>query len=69
MHGFLQREAAANAGEVVEIVTGRGANSEGAPVLLGLVRDLLESELAHLVDETSLNRGAGGWLVRLRSLG
>ncbi len=64
--GFLQREAAVNAGDVVEIVTGRGTNSEGAPVLFGLVRALLEDDLAHLVDEMSLNRGAGGWLVRLR---
>ena len=64
--GFLRQWSTREPGAVVEIVTGRGNHSEDGPVLFGAVRDLLDHDFADLVDDYSLNRGSGGWLVRLR---
>jgi hypothetical protein len=50
---------------VVRIVTGKGIGSPGRPVLLPLVRRLLEGELARYVDALSLDTDGGSYLVRI----
>jgi DNA-nicking Smr family endonuclease len=78
LHGLLGREArervveflrlwsARQPGVVLRIITGKGNNSEGPPVLRGLVRDLLLGPLAPMVDDYVLEMNGGSYLVRLR---
>jgi DNA-nicking Smr family endonuclease len=63
---FLDRVAAGSPGEVVRVVTGRGAGSSGPPVLQGLVRDALTGWLDHRVAEWAVDVGGGAYLVRVR---
>lgn len=63
---FLTTHARVARGGVVHIITGKGTGSGTEPVLLGLVRTLLDGELAHLVRESAGALGGGGWVVRLR---
>jgi DNA-nicking Smr family endonuclease len=63
---FLERVAASNPGEVVRIITGRGAGSPGPPVLQGVVRDALAGWLAHRVAAWAVDVGGGAYLVRLK---
>ena len=65
VRGFLMQWAVREPGAVVEVVTGRGNRSEHGPVLFSGVRELLEFDHAAMVDDFALNRGAGGWLIRL----
>jgi DNA-nicking Smr family endonuclease len=51
---------------VVRIVTGKGAGSAGKPVLLPLVRQWLETDLARYVDAVTAEPGGGSYLVRMR---
>ena len=53
-------------GQVVRIITGKGNRSEEGPVLLPLVRRLLETTLAECVTEFTLDRDGGSFLVRLK---
>jgi DNA-nicking Smr family endonuclease len=53
-------------GALVHVITGRGKNSAGAPVLRGAVRTLLRSALAAQVAAWGLDDADGGYLVRLR---
>jgi DNA-nicking Smr family endonuclease len=62
---FLTTHSRISSGSVVHVITGKGRGSEGEAVLLGLVRDLLEGELAHLVGESAGAVGGGGWVVRV----
>lgn len=62
---FLDRVAVTGRGEVVRIITGRGAGSEGRPVLQGLVRDALNGWLQHRVSEWAVDVGSGAYLVRV----
>lgn len=63
---FFDRVTRTSAGEVVRIVTGRGARSPGPPVLQGLVRDALNGWLAEDVEEWAVDMGGGAFLVRVR---
>ena len=63
---FLRTRSVDASGRVVHVITGRGNRSEGVPVLPGLVRDLLASELAEFVDLTAGLPGGGGVAIRLR---
>ena len=63
---FLDRHARTSAGEVVRIVTGRGARSPGPPVLQGVVRDAINGWLAYRVAEWAVDVGSGAYLVRVR---
>lgn len=63
---FLDRTAAASPGEVVRVITGRGASSPGKPVLQGLVRDALTGWLDHRVAEWAVDVGSGAYLVRVK---
>lgn len=63
---FLDRVAASDPGEVVRVITGRGAGSPGKPVLQGLVRDAITGWLGHRVAEWAVDVGGGAYLVRVR---
>lgn len=64
---FLDRVAATSPGEVVRVITGRGARSAGPPVLQGLVREAISGWLSHRVEEWAVDVGGGAYLVRVRS--
>ena len=66
VRAFLQGWRRRKSGAVVHIITGRGKGSPGAPVLRGLVKTLLQSELRALVSEWSLDDGEGGYRVKVR---
>jgi DNA-nicking Smr family endonuclease len=53
-------------GALVHVITGRGRNSSGPPVLRRTVRTLLRSALAAAVAAWGLDDADGGYLVRLR---
>lgn len=63
---FFDRVTRTSAGEVVRIVTGRGARSQGPPVLQGVVRDALNGWLSDQVEEWAVDVGGGAYLVRVR---
>ncbi len=63
---FLTTHSRISGGSVVHIITGKGGGSEGAPVLLELVRDMLDYEAADQVDEYAGMLGGGGWVVRVK---
>lgn len=63
---FLDRWSRSDASAVLRIVTGKGANSPGAPVLRETVRELLTTDLSHFVEEWGVDVGGGGFLVRVR---
>ena len=62
---FVTTRARIHPGGVVEIITGKGTGSEGAPVLPGVTRDVLEYDVAECVAETAGIPGGGGVRVRL----
>ncbi len=64
--GFLESWRRGRPGAVVRIVTGRGHHSEGEPVLLGVVGDLLRDELGGRLEDMVPDSGGGGWVVRVR---
>ena len=63
---FFDRVTRTSAGEVVRIITGRGARSAGPPVLQGVVRDALNGWLSEQVAEWAVDMGGGAYLVRVR---
>lgn len=62
---FLERHAATSPGRVVHIITGKGTRSQGAAVLPGLVREMLQDDLSGAVAEWAGLHGAGGFAVRV----
>jgi DNA-nicking Smr family endonuclease len=65
LRDFLRTQSRLSEGKVVHIVTGRGTRSEGAPVLPGVVQDMLAGELRELVMEVAGLPGGGALAVRL----
>ena len=63
---FILTSTRGASGQVVRIVTGKGTGSAGKPVLLPLVRQWLETDLARYVDAVSLDTDGGSYLVRMR---
>jgi DNA-nicking Smr family endonuclease len=63
---FILTSTRSASGQVVRIVTGKGTGSAGKPVLLPLVRQWLETDLARYVDTVSLDTDGGSYLVRMR---
>lgn len=63
---FFDRVTRTAAGEVVRVVTGRGARSQGPPVLQGVVRDALNGWLADRVQEWAVDVGGGAYLARVK---
>ena len=58
---FLTTHSRISAGSVVHVITGKST-----AVLLELVRDMLDGEVAHHVDEYAGMLGGGGWVVRVK---
>jgi DNA-nicking Smr family endonuclease len=65
LESFLRAESGRNRGKVVEVITGRGARSEGPAILREAVREALTGGLSDFVDEWSVSPGGGAYLVRL----
>jgi len=63
---FIDTWARREPGAILRIITGKGARSEGAPVLRALTLDLITGELDHQVDEWAVEVGGGAYLVRVR---
>ncbi|MGB5303311.1 MAG: Smr/MutS family protein [Gemmatimonadota bacterium] len=62
---FFQRHTASSPGRVVHVITGKGTRSEGAAVLPGLVREMLQDDLSRMVSEWAGLHGGGGFAVRV----
>lgn len=63
--GFIRAWRVREPGAVVRIITGRGAGSDGAPVIQGRIRDGLNGAWSELIDEWAVDFGGGAFLVRL----
>jgi DNA-nicking Smr family endonuclease len=66
---FLDRTASSSPGQVVRVVTGRGAGSPGPAVLQGVVREAITGWLRHRVAEWAVDFGGGAYLVRVKGGG
>lgn len=62
---FFQRHATTSRGLVVHVITGKGTRSQGAAVLPGLVREMLQDDLSRVVAEWAGLHGGGGFAVRV----
>ena len=62
---FLERHARTSKGKVIHIITGKGTNSDGPPVLPGLVARLLSEEFSEHVLECVGLVGGGAIAVRM----
>jgi DNA-nicking Smr family endonuclease len=62
---FLERWERQRPGAVLEIVTGRGNRSAGAPVLKAAIEDALRGELADRVARWVVQPGGGAVLLEL----
>lgn len=63
---FFERHAETSRGQVVHVITGKGVGSEGAPVLPGLVREILTYDVRETLAEFAGLPGGGGFAVRIR---
>jgi DNA-nicking Smr family endonuclease len=66
LRAFLTTWQRRGQGLVVQVITGRGRNSGGGPVLRGKVAALLRGELKSLVAEWGPDYHDGGYIVKLR---
>lgn len=62
---FIERWEHRRPGAILEIVTGRGNRSAGAPVLKRVVEEALRDELAGRVADWVVQSGGGAYLVKL----
>jgi DNA-nicking Smr family endonuclease len=69
VEAFLKHWADQKPGVILRIITGKGNNSDGPPVLRGLVRDLLLGRLAPMINDYVLEMNGGSYLVQLRGGG
>jgi DNA-nicking Smr family endonuclease len=63
---FIITHSRISGGQVVRVVTGRGHGSTKGPVLPGVVKRVLETELDRFVEEFDRDLDESGFLVRLR---
>ena len=63
---FLDRWEHQHPGAVLEVVTGRGSRSAGAPVLQPTIERALQSEFAGRIEQWVHQPGGGAFLLRLR---
>ena len=66
VESFLRIWSVREPGGVVRIITGRGAGSDGPPVLQGAVRNALSGWAARWVEDWSVDVGGGAYLARLK---
>ncbi len=66
---FLDRWGRQRPGAVVRIITGKGNRSTTGPVLLPMVRDLLDGACAHRIAEWTAEMSGGSVVVRLKGRG
>lgn len=66
VRALLQTFARGGSGQVVRIITGKGNRSSGTPVLMPLVRRLLETSLASFVAEFRVDQDGGSYLIRVK---
>jgi hypothetical protein len=53
-------------GRVLHVITGRGRGSAGRPVLPGVVRRVLQGDVARFVEDFDRDLDEAGFLIRLR---
>ncbi|NNM05138.1 MAG: hypothetical protein HKO65_08560 [Gemmatimonadetes bacterium] len=63
---FVTTHSRISRGKVIHIITGRGGGVRRPPVLPGVVRNTLGSEIERFVEEYDLDLDEAGYLVRLR---
>jgi len=63
---FIEAWRRREPGAILRIITGKGLRSQGPPVLIGRVRELLAGPLSPLVDDYVVETGGGSYLVRIR---
>lgn len=63
---FVRTHARISSGRVVHVITGKGRRSAGAPVLPGVVRRVLDGEVARFVADYDRDLDEAGYLVRLK---
>ena len=66
---FLDRWGSQRPGAVVRIIAGKGNRSTTGPVLLPMVRDLLDGACAHRIEEWTTEISGGSVLMRLKGRG
>lgn len=66
VRGFLETWQRRGPGSVVRIITGKGRNSAGGPVLLPRVRTLLKGPLGRYVADWRLGDDGGSFVVKVR---
>jgi DNA-nicking Smr family endonuclease len=66
VQNLLMTAARHGPGQVVRVVTGKGNRSAEGPVLMPLVRRMLETSLARYVAEFTVDRDGGSYLVRVK---
>ena len=67
VESFLRTWSVREPGAVVRIITGRGVGSGGPAVLQSAIREALAGWAGTWVADWSVDRGAGAYLVRLRT--
>jgi DNA-nicking Smr family endonuclease len=63
---WLQARCRQRPGALVHVITGKGRNSPGGPVLKSMVRRALAADSAKCVAAWSRDENDGGFLVRLK---
>jgi len=66
VRSFVEAWSRRESGAILRIITGKGARSEGAPVLRARVLELLTGDLAPRIDDWAGEVGGGSYLVRVR---
>ena len=63
---FVRTHARVSSGKVIHVVTGKGRGSGGRPVLPGVVRRVLDGDVARFVADFDRDLDEAGFLVRLK---
>jgi Smr domain len=63
---FIRTHARLSGGRVLHVITGRGRGSAGRPVLPGVVRRVLQGDVARFVEDFARDLDEAGYLIRLR---
>jgi DNA-nicking Smr family endonuclease len=66
VRSFVEAWSRRESGAILRIITGKGLNSEGPPVLRTMLLELLNDGLSHRIDDWAGETGGGSYLVRLK---